>query len=374
MDRVCKILIFAICTIWGNLGWTSSAPSCLQGSINKTTLHDQISNPRQTENHSLLHDYHKNLFERNLKPAAVAKKAIDALCKVTGNAGIIKSLQKNLSSIKESITIPQIKNTCIQGSLKRGNEQPGYFCQNDSSTPTKIGSAGINGPCITSEMTDYLTWATNKAIECLNDPSRPIDPLVIFKKFNNETGFSFFTAYGGGTGLGQLTSTAIEQISGNTNLIENVLKSDRPACQPFKKALSLEPKPTTTAPICQWINPNDGLARNLIYSIGYFLNTRDVLAKHMNRAFQKANIENADYYNYSALALYGRQGLGAQMFVIQAARKYPTNFGRFFNEAKKKAFYLDQVENTYDEALQEGKIPQNESCIEYPEKWSATGS
>lgn len=284
---------------------------------------------------------------------------------------MIERLEQQYQDIRGAITLPQIKEACVQAALRRSNDTKGWSCESEFSRAQPIGSAGEDGPCVSQEVSEYLTWAVNKAIACLNDPTKPIDPLLIYKKFNNETGFSFFSASNGGVGIGQLTSPAIEQINENTNLVEQVRHSENPACVPFKKAMTY--KPESSSKYCAWLDPSEGLARNLIYSIGYFLNSRDVLAKDLNSSLTSLGIWDARYYNLGALATYGKGGLNNQAAMIDAARQSPHSYQNFVEVARHSSLYIQQTESKYVEALTNSNMDvEKTDCLQMPANWGPT--
>lgn len=365
-----------------NAGPPMRGAACIQGNIHKLQLHRRIAEKsnakldtflgyyqRERDFTGLIEEakdsYLKSMGRRPFTPSDRFEQAMGRSCTYT--LPMINMLQEQFEKINGAVTLPQISNKCIRASLRRSNNTKGWSCESETSRAKPIGSAGVDGPCITAQVSDYLTWAVNKAIACLNDPDKPIDVELIYKKLNNETGFSFFSASGGGVGIGQLTTDAIEQINKNTKLVERVFNSPNPACRPFAKAMGRKPRDSSR--YCEWLDPSEGVARNLIYSIGYFLNSRDVLAQELNKGLTSLGILDARYYNVGALATYGKGGLTNQTAIVDAARQSPHNFADFLSVAKNSSLYIQQIESKYQEALQHSGIKDEPyACLETPQK------
>src|SRR5690606_38896127 len=68
--------------------------------------------------------------------------------------------------------------------------------------------------CITEDMVDYVHWAINKGIDCINSIAQdPVDADLTFKKILRESKFGFYISNDNGKGLGQLTSIAMVEMA-----------------------------------------------------------------------------------------------------------------------------------------------------------------
>jgi hypothetical protein len=365
----------------------AQGPVCFNGSPDNLTLHEQLTSSRHDFNNTAwfrkepveFTDFYyawKSTREpqslrtiANRPPLPAGKTAVFdyavARCGLQPSSSTaIRNLRTSAQEISAAVGFPRIKKTCVVAALQRSNQTQGYFCPTPTSKPVKVGSPGARGPCISPEIADYVTWAVNEAIECLSTPEAPIDPLTVLKKLNNETGFSFFQASSGGVGIGQLTSNAIAEVNQNTDLLERVKSSNKPACAPFKSALQ-KPQPDNIR-WCPLLHYSEGLAANLIYSLGYFVHTRDDLMSGFRAQLQRCGIERADILNLGALAAYGAEGLGVRGTLTELLRKHCHQPDRFIAEAERRVLYLRQVKGSLQETLDLAgtNIRRIEDCIE----------
>lgn len=336
-------------------------PVCHQGNEKNLTLHDFVTKKVESSTDpSLLAYYQRDTASIQPQPQINQN---NTACIPETNLSKIRGFVVELQNASRP---PKILPICIHNSMGRENKTMTYFCQskNGKMTKTSTGNPGPQGPCMTSEIASYVSWAMEKAIACLNDPQKPINPLIIYKKFNNETGFNFTAASSGGVGIGQLTSDAIKDINSEPMYVQNVLNSTRPECAPFKSALQKLPESATSH--CELIEPSDGLARNLFYSISYFLRIRDHYMERLkvNQSLRNNNppIESADYQNYIALAAYGAEGLAVFPKLIQAAKRFPNNYAQFEKSAGSQSVYLRATEAKFNEGTLNLK-PEEKPCL-----------
>lgn len=359
-----KILCF--CYLLASI--SQANPICHQGNKNNLTLHDFVTKKVESSQDSSLLAYYQRDTAAPIRTKAQTDQDIQTrknktACLPETNQS---KIQDFVFELQNAVRLPQISPVCIHNSMGRENKTLTYFCQikNGKMTKTSMGSPGPQGPCMTSEIASYVSWAMSKAIACLNDPQKPINPLLIYKKFNNETGFNFTAASIGGVGIGQLTTAAIKDINSESMYVRNVLNSTRPECEPFKSALQKLPQSATS--YCELIEPSDGLARNLFYSISYFLRIRDHYMEKLrvNQLLQNNNppIESADYQNYIALAAYGAEGLAVFPKILQAAKRFPNNYAQFEKSAGAQSVYLRATEAKFKEVTLTLK-PEEKSCV-----------
>jgi hypothetical protein len=224
---------------------------------------------------------------------------------------------------------PRIKAECIKGGLNRNTGGEGYSCVNGK--PVKFSNVGESSTCLNRTAVDYITYSVNLAIECMSTPEEPIDPRVVLKKLNSESGFNYFLAQAGGKGIGQLIEDPVMDMAGwwdkdedtgkvkwhegnGKPILRAVVDSTNPACAPFKQVIEDEldqsppPLPGSKANYCTWIGTGDGLARNLVYSLGYYMLARDRYIEPTLRARAPQLANNPAVLNYFTLVAYGPKG------------------------------------------------------------------
>ncbi|MFN8945190.1 MAG: hypothetical protein ACK5WZ_11290 [Pseudobdellovibrionaceae bacterium] len=263
----------------------------------------------------------------------------------------------------------RIRTECIAAAMTRSIPQQGFICQSPESKTPKLITPGVTereiankGPCITPELVDHVTFLTNQALACMGELNQPINPEIVFRKINNESGFHFYKAYGGGVGLGQLTSIANRQVlSGTTPIYETFKKNTGPACQIFKRpVMDMErrlekratqgPARTTARAVtpssrantagpnspqaadlergtwCNLISSSDGLAANAIVSMLYFAHTR---ANIVNSTVRPVLAENGfsdvrsqqRFIDLVTLGAFGRDGNNAPRMLLEPLRE-----------------------------------------------------
>lgn len=276
---------------------------------------------------------------------------------------------------------PRIKEECIQKSLQRDINNDGYICRQNR--PTRFDNSGPQAPCITPELSSYISFAVNEAIACVSgDATTPIDPRFILKKFNNETGFNFHLGYEGGVGLGQLTSNPVKEIAGwtektnnrtvthagNANyILEELLASSNPSCLPFQKTLANDnnqrpPLPNRSQNYCNWVSPGTGLARNLFYSLAYYRWLRDdVVAPNVRRRSPQLS-NDKELINNLTLVAYGPGGLSEALSLMDDARlNRKTTSQKAIEQIQRGSQYLRDTGSKLNEITDDGS---GRSCIE----------
>lgn len=289
-------------------------------------------------------------------------------CDPPGSSGTkaVKGTMTSLAATLSNSNIPQIKKACIEASLQREPGNNGYSCLNGQ--PKKFSNSGSSAPCLNQTTVDFLHFAVNKATACISDGRMPIDPRIILKKINNETAFNFYIAYPGGVGIGQLISDPVKDIAGYTKngkfikgnasyVLEDLMNSKNPACAAFKEILKNDlktppPHGGATKNYCTWVSPDQGLARSLIYGMGYYVHVRDKVIKPAleKRASKLAN--NAEVLNYLTLHAYGPDGPeGAKSLVRQLRFSNTTAPGEARSKIEGASTYLKSTEKKMEELL-----------------------
>lgn len=215
----------------------------------------------------------------------------------------------------------QIDRKCLDASIKRDIAGDGYQCTAKGKIKFKNSP---NSPCYTPHVADFVQFTLNEGIECLSQGREPIDARIILKKLNLETGFNFYMANDGGKGIGQLTDPPIKDLSGWTengkfrkgdaqHILKGIAESKSPYCKSFKSMAeedlkSPAPLPGNPANYCHWVNPGNGVARNIMYALGYFIHLRDDLIGPHLKAKGPQFAKDPDVLNYFTMIGYGPKG------------------------------------------------------------------
>tara|TARA_B110001454_G_scaffold219204_1_gene252270 strand:- start:84376 stop:85680 length:1305 start_codon:yes stop_codon:yes gene_type:complete len=278
-----------------------------------------------------------------------------------------------------------IKKDCIVASMKRNPGNTGYVCDYPGDrhptgfSPSKQSvlkpygeASGSTAQCVDDQMADYIHFSVNSAIQCLSGVGK-IDSKTIFRKINNESAFNISVASRGGLGIAQITTSAVKemtdpQLGKGRYVLDHVASSNDPSCNGFKDVAihDLRNAPSTeVSNRCAWLSPGDGLARNLIYSIGYYLTMRD---KYIVPALNRRSPElakNETILNDLTSISYGAEGI---KHVKNMLRKFRVNKRTNVSELRKKirggSVYLDAIQAKMKEVtcFRNGIDPSNKEC------------
>lgn len=248
--------------------------------------------------------------------------ATSGICTTCARTGDQENLAKAINQIQNVIEPKKIKKECIAASMQREVAQDSTTCR--GSKPTHVSKESDRVPCVDDKVLSFIHYAVNEGIRCMSQGRDPIDPRYILQKLNNETGFSFFFAYSGGVGIGQLTSDPVKEltgwkrngkeIEGNASyILEELMQNNSPACAPFKEIIKNEMEKPPGSPgsprnYCTWVKPGDGIGRNLVYSLGYFIYVRDKVMKPLLKEKAPNLANNQEVLNALTLAGYGPDG------------------------------------------------------------------
>jgi hypothetical protein len=371
VETVC--LLFLLLWTWRA---RAAGAQCLVGSQRKTEIHDLLQ--IQNHDHGLIEAYQESRLQgprRELASSNEASAAVDSNTNKESRCPVKSALQdaqKNSLRILQNVPLPGVKRECFVISMKRRHGSEEFYCPSSSLRGREtLGVPGDSGQCLTNDVIDYTRWAFHEAVNCMSDPARPIDPLTLFLLINNESAFHFSTANRGGVGIGQLTSAAIDAVnhperSGTKNYLQMVKESRNPHCEPFKKALAEPLSNSYSGGYCPLLQPSEGLARSLIYSISYYLMTRDSLMTGVLHHFAKKGVERAAFYDYAALAMYGPTALAEQAHVIQAYDESKGDLRTYLSLLKKKIpYFADTLKSTGDIIRSENtNIHSLKDCLE----------
>jgi len=313
------------------------------------------------------------------------KKQFDVISDV---AQAIHPSSRNITVVKDSdasFPAPFIKKECIAASMKRAPGNKGFACEyptdkeakqghktDSQSVPHNYGIAGGNSlQCVNQDLVDYMYFAVNSAIQCMS-PKNPIDSRLIFQKLNNETGFNHTLAWNGGVGAMQGTSPAIREMTTPLGkgkyVLDQVANSDKKSCQGFKGIAQkdlISPPTTKPANYCSWVNSGDGLARSLLYGIGYYITMRDQYITPFVNKKSRALAQNRDVINSLTAVSYGSEGIKHSRWLVKKFRvNSKTNPGVFLQGVQKNSTYLKAIKSKMREAycLKNGLNTSGKAC------------
>jgi len=364
-----------------------SAPMCInKADPNNTQLLESISANRDPLRLAYLVSKKEKTAQKNDSNVCPEtdpfKKQIKTISRVLAQAtgqNIEAKAAPQPKSAKETAYVPTgprpalIKKECIKASLQRAPGNTGYTCDADN-TPKPYGTAGgATLQCVTDETADYITFSVNKAIQCMS-PKQPIDSRVLYTKINNESGFNFSLASPGGVSSPQLTTRGAGEVGHPTKgnghyLLQEIIDSKNPACEPFKNIarqdLKDSPLPITRAKYCDWINPGNGLARSLVYSIGLYLTQRDYYIIPAVEKRAPSLTKNRGVMNALSAIAYGREGVDHAKWLLQKYRvDKNTTASRLRKELLHGSEYLKEMEDKTREAacINRGLHPSSNKC------------
>ncbi|HEY8270129.1 MAG TPA: hypothetical protein VIG33_04525 [Pseudobdellovibrionaceae bacterium] len=281
---------------------------------------------------------------------------------------IAKVATQKINSLFAPEPAAKINRECIAAAMKRNPGDTGILC----TTPKSISRKNKTNQCINDNTVDYIHFAVNSAIQCMSSDD-PIDSRVLLKKFNNETAFHPSIASKGGVGLGQMTSIAVNEISQGQGryILENIAASRKTECKGFRDiaAKDLEKNPRINSKnFCPWVSPGDGLARNLIYSIGYYLTLRDQYIIPAVERRSSSLSSSKDLINDLTNISYGPEGLKQVEWILQKYRvNNKTSTQTLQSQVNKNSKYLEDTKNKMHEltCIRKDLNPAGKECENY---------
>lgn len=242
-----------------------------------------------------------------------------------------------------------ISEECLIAALKRNTGKGEYACQK--------GRAILdNVQCYNQELMDYVLFAVNQGLKCLST-NPEADAKTFFKKFNDETGFHFGTAYSGGHGLGGMTSIGSKEVATHKGtgkvFLQKVIDSQDAACKPFQDIAKRDlENPPDMDDVCSWVSPEEGLVRNILYSISLHLDIRDNQIAPEIAKKAPALLQHPDLMNTVASVAYGASGVVGTKTQINKNRVNPNTDPKQLKEKlEKNVPYLQQNQKTLVQAL-----------------------
>ncbi len=279
----------------------------------------------------------------------------------------------------------RIKRECIVAAMKSNPGNSGYTCDYEGksgenagkqSIPRYYGKAGgKTAQCVDESMTDYIHYAVNSAIQCLSAVGK-VDSKTVFRKINNESAFNISVASGGGVGMAQLTSIAVDEMLNSAKgkgryVLEHIANSADSTCNGFKQ-VAVEDLKKRPAPFaenrCAWLSPGDGLARNLMYSIGYYLTMRDKYVVPFLKQRAPALVTNEGLLNDLTSIAYGAEGINHVRNLLRQHRvSNKTNMAELKRKIRKDSVYLGAIESKMKEVtcIRKGWPNESKECKNY---------
>ncbi|MGZ3744375.1 MAG: hypothetical protein ACXVB1_09530 [Pseudobdellovibrionaceae bacterium] len=316
--------------------------------------------------------YLKNKKETSARaPAAPVCMETDISKKQLSSLGnVAESAKKPASSPGQTPAL--IKRECIAASLKRRPGNEGHICK-DQKIKMSYNTADSSNQCFTEDTLDYIHFAVNSAIQCMSPVEDPIDSRMIFTKFNNETAFNPSIAWKGGAGLGQLTTPAINEIIEGKGryIIESIANSEKPECEGFRNVAKSDLQKSPSFRLknsCPWISPGDGLARNLIYSIGYYLTMRDQYIRPAVEDKSPVLLKFKKLIGSLTAISYSSEGMeGARWSIDRIRVNRKTDPVKVEAQVNKNSKYLGEVKDKMKEmtCLKKSLEPSSKECKKY---------
>lgn len=278
-----------------------------------------------------------------------------------------------------------IKKECIVAAMKRNPGNKGYICDYEGRAGTDAGkqivpryygkASGETAQCVDKNMTDYIHYAVNSAIQCLSGVGK-VDSKTVFRKINNESAFNISVASDGGVGMAQLTSIAVAEmldkdLGKGRYVLEHISKSSDSACSGFKDVAiqDLKKSPSTSVDNrCAWLSPGDGLARNLMYSIGYYLTMRDKYLVPLLKRKAPNLVQDEALMNDLTSIAYGAEGINHARGLLRKFRvSNKTNSVELRKKIRANSVYLKAIKSKMKEVacIKKGWPNEGKACKAY---------
>lgn len=284
-----------------------------------------------------------------------------------------RSERKLTEKLKYDFNKPSpLAKACVVAALRRGVSQTAFTCNYPSETlrrpissetpPSVLTALGPDpdkkNQCMTEDYADYLRYSVNLAAECLSTEGA-VDVQSLFAKINNETAFNVSIGYDGGVGLMQVTGVCADEMAGAKGggryVLENILKSPKKACEPFRKIAEndLKSPPTTDSKnYCNWVGPGEGLTRSLLYGLGYQVHMRKTVVIPLLQQLMPQFASNREVIREMEYITYGRGGIKELKWILAKHRMSKRSKLRDVLKAlHKDSPYVREVEGKMHEVL-----------------------
>ncbi len=254
-----------------------------------------------------------------------------------------------------------IRAQCMIAALSRQTATPAFHCPTENS---QGGTPMNNHQCFTRPMVDFIHQSVENAISCIRSTSGvSLDPLTVFKKINNESGFKPYYSYRGGHGIGQLIGGTAAGISQGRqdfgSLMSGIAQSTDSTCTDFKDILQNDqsnPIRGSNAVVangrCRFISMGQGMQRNLIYSLMLRASLNRTMTSEFQRRFPNENIEtpqNRELIGNLVNIGYGPRGPAGALALVRSAARGSI---QSLQGAVGRNSYIRAINGAYSQVLQ----------------------
>lgn len=291
--------------------------SCLSGDMNKPQLVDQLSKAQSKSDLSKAITAKYNLNNSQKTEADAIENCPECL-----NISNASQASLNLSQIndlsKNKTTMPVFKDECLSAvaQIKASTNQ--LLCPSGEKTKKAL--------CVTDDMYRYQAAVLSDFYQCVKaETNFPVTPEVLFEMYALESGFRPNYAYGGGIGVGQLTSIFVKdihqkhrgqkflkQIEASKN--ENCKIAQPLAAKDLKKQPSLNDR-------CDFIQYGEGFERNTLYTLVGLANSWEKDISPKMKSFNEKNKGHPALGRAQQLALMNAYGSGGHVAAKAAIRR-----------------------------------------------------
>ncbi len=321
-----KNSIYTLLFIFLSTTTHAESQSCLSGDADKTQLVDQLAKAQNKSEISKAITAKYNLNNSQSTEADAIENCpkcleISQTSQASINLNQIKDLSKN-TSIK-----PLFKDECLSAVAQIKTSTNQLLCPSGEKTKKSL--------CVTNDMYQYQAAVLNDFYQCVKaETNFPVTPEVLFEMYALESGFRPNYAYGGGVGVGQLTSIFVKDIHQKhrgQKFLKQIESSKNESCkiaQPLA-AKDLKKQPSLNNR-CDFIQYGEGFERNTLYTLVGLANSweKDIAPKM--KTFNEKNKTNPALKRAQQLALMNSYGPGGRAAARAALRRLshlePTDF------------------------------------------------
>jgi len=275
---------------------------------------------------------------------------------------------RNLSSVANQLQQQNpgeqafpIQPRCLIAALSRQSGTSAFHCPNDGAG---AGQRINSNQCFTPPMVDFIHQSVGNALSCVkNATGISFDPITIFKKINNESGFRPFYSYNGGHGIGQLIGgTAAGIAQGRSDfgtIMSSIADSNDSSCSDFKNIIQSDranPIRGSNAIVqngrCRFLSMGQGMQRNLIYSLMLRASLSKTITARFKAQFPNQNMnspQNKELVGNLINVGYGPGGPRAALALLRSAGRSGSADG--LRNAVSRNTYIRSINGSYNEVL-----------------------
>lgn len=300
--------------------------SCLSGDSNKTQLIDQLAKAQNKSEISKAITTKYNLNNLQTTEADAIENCpkcleISQASQASLNLNQIKDISANKSKK------PLFKDECLSAVAQIKTSTNQLLCPSGEKTKKAL--------CVTNDMYQYQAAVLSDFYQCVKaETNFPVTPEVLFEMYALESGFRPNYAYGGGVGVGQLTSIFVKDIHQKhrgQKFLKQIEASKNESCkiaQPLA-AKDLKKQPSLKNR-CDFIQYGEGFERNTLYTLVGLANSWEKDIEPKMKKFNEKNKGNPALIRAQQLALMNSYGPGGRAAARAALRRLnhlePTEF------------------------------------------------